>query len=175
MAEEDLETYERVTKIANITTLIGVIASVFLNIWVIISLMSDLFGIDFGEWAREIIEYGWRLPPNWVQQYQSFLTTLQWVLLVTVITDTAVSYRYMVEGEPKVPLSYQRIVSFIGFFCGMWLYLAYHVTAYGLIFFASFVTFTWTMFVKEERAEEEKEEFEPEVWKETASIFNKWW
>ena len=174
MAEEDVETYEKVTKIANITTLIGVITSFFLNIWVIISLMSDLFGVDVGEWAREVIKHGFKLPPDWVQQYQPFLTTLQWILLITVITDTAISYRYMVEGEPRVPLTYLRIVSFVGFFCGMWLYLAYHVTAYGLIFFASFVTFMWTMFVKKEEVEEEEEEFEPEVWKESASVFDFW-
>ena len=172
--EQDLETYERATKIANITTFVGVMVSALLNIWVIISLMTDLLGIDLGEWAREVIKYGFRLPPNWVQQYQPFLYTLQWILLITVITDTAISYRYMVDGEPRVPLTYLRIVSFIGFFCGMWLYLAYHVTAYGLIFFASFVTFMWSMFVKKEEVKEEEEEFEPEVWRETASVFDFW-
>jgi len=163
--EQDLEAYEKATKIANITTFVGVIISILLNFWVIISLMTDLLGIDFGELMREIVKHGWRLPEDWVQQYHPFLYALQWVLLITVITDTAVSYRYMVEGEPRVPLTYLRIVSFVGFFCGMWLYLAYHVTAYGLIFFASFITFMWTMFVKKEEVEEEEEEFEPEVWK----------
>ena len=163
--EQDLEAYEKATKIANITTFVGVIISILLNFWVIISLMTDLLGIDFGELMREIIKHGWRLPEDWVQQYHPFLYALQWVLLITVITDTAVSYKYMDEGEPKVPLSYLRIVSFVGFFCGMWLYLAYHVTAYGLIFFASFITFMWTLFVKEEEKIEEEEEFEPEVWK----------
>ena len=174
MVEDSMEAYERATKIANITTFVGVIVSVFLNIWVIISLMTDLLGIDFGQWAREVIKHGFRLPPNWVQQYQPFLYTLQWILLITVIADTAISYRYMVDGEPRVPLTYLRIVSFIGFFCGMWLYLAYHVTAYGLIFFASFITFMWSMFVKKEEVEEEEKEFEPEVWKETASVFDFW-
>lgn len=173
MVEDSLEAYEKATKIANITTVIGVAISVLLNVWVIISLMTDLLGMDFGEMARHVIEYGWRLPPDWVQQYQPFLTALQWILLVTVIVDTAVSYRFMVDGEPRVPTTYLRIVSFVGFFCGMWLYLAYHVTAYGLIFFASFVTFMWSMFVKKEEVEEEEEEvLEPEVWKETASIFD---
>lgn len=172
--EQDLEAYEKATKIANITTFVGVIISILLNFWVIISLMTDLLGIDFGELMREIVKHGWRLPEDWVQQYHPFLYALQWVLLITVITDTAVSYRYMVEGEPRVPLTYLRIVSFVGFFCGMWLYLAYHVTAYGLIFFASFITFMWTMFVRKEEVEEEEKEFEPEVWKETASVID-WW
>jgi len=171
--QDDLEEYERVTKIANITTVAGTAISILLNIWVIISLMTDLLGIDFGEWARHVIEYGWKLPPDWVQQYQPFLVTLQWILLATVITDTAVSYKYTVDGEPRPPLSYLRLVSFIGFFCGMWLYLAYHIAAYGLIFFASFVTFMWTMFSSVERVEEEEEEeFEPEIWRESASVFD---
>jgi len=175
MEQDSLEAYERATKIANITTFVGVIISILLNFWVIISLMTDLLGIDFGELMREIVKHGWRLPEDWVQQYHPFLYALQWVLLITVITDTAISYKYMVEGEPRVPLTYLRIVSFVGFFCGMWLYLAYHVTAYGLIFFASFITFMWTMFVRKEEVEEEEEEkFEPEVWKETASVID-WW
>jgi len=175
MPEEDaVEEYEKVTRIANITTVVGTIISVLLNIWVIISLMSDLTGIDVGEFAREVIERGWRLPPDWVQQYQPFLYTLQWILLITVITDTAISYRYMVEGEPRVPRAYLKVVSFIGFFCGMWLYLAYHVMAYGIIFFASFVTFSYLMFAgrEEVKEEEEEEEFEPEIWKESASVFD---
>ena len=32
----------------------------------------------------------------------------------------------------------------------------------------------WSMFVKKEEVEEEEKEFEPEVWKETASVFD-WW
>jgi len=166
MEQDSLEAYERATKIANITTFAGTIISVILNVWVIISLMTDLLGINFGEWARQVIEHGWRLPPNWVQQYQPFLTTLQWVLLFTVMTDTVVSLKYSEDGVPRVPMTYLRIVSFIGFFCGMWLYLAYQVVAYGIIFLASFVTFTWSMFRKETVVEEEEEEeFEPEVWK----------
>ena len=175
MANGDLEEYERVHRIAQVTTALGTVLALLLNIWVIISLMTDLLGINIGEWARQIIEHGWRLPEDWVRRYHPFLYTLQWILLVTVIVDTAIAYKYSVEGEPRVPLPYLRIVSFLGFFCGMWLYLAYHVTAYGLIFFASFITFTWSMFVKREEEEEEEEEFEPEVWKETATVSDSWW
>ena len=91
--EQDLEAYEKATKIANITTFVGVIISILLNFWVIISLMTDLLGIDLGELMREIVKHGWRLPEDWVQQYHPFLYALQWVLLITVIKDTAVSYR----------------------------------------------------------------------------------
>ncbi|HDH45033.1 MAG TPA: hypothetical protein ENG66_06565 [Thermococcus sp.] len=174
--EEDatVEEYEKTVRIVNLTTFAGTVISVLLNIWVMISLCSDLLGIDVGEFARKIIEYGWRLPPDWVQQYQPFLYTLQWILFVTVITDTAISYKYMVDGEPRVPRPYLKLVSFIGFFCGMWLYLAYHIMAYGIIFFASFITFTYVMFAEreEEIEEEEEEEFEPEIWKGSASIFD---
>ena len=163
---EDVEEYERIHRIASITSIAGSIIAILLNLWVISSLMSDLLGINLGRWAREVIKHGWKLPPNWVQQYQPFLTTLEWVLLFTMIIDTGISYKYTVEGEPRVPLSYLRIVSFIGFFCGLWLYLAYHVAAYGLIFFASFITFMYSMFAKSEEEEEieEEEEFEPEIW-----------
>ncbi len=174
MEEDTLETYERVTKVANITTYLGTAVSVLLNFWVILSLMTDLLGVDFGEWARKIVEHGWKLPENWVQQYQPFLTMLQWILLFTVIADTSMTFKYSKEGEPRVPRSYLRVVSFIGFFCGMWLYLAYQVVAYGIIFFASFVTFMWTMFARKEEVEEKEEKIEPELWKESASIYG-WW
>lgn len=171
----ELEEYERIERITSITTALGTVIAVLLNFWVIISLMTDLFGIDFGEWARQIIEHGWRLPEDWVQRYQPFLCTLQWILLVTVIMDTVISLKFSVEGEPRVPLPYLRVVSFLGFFCGMWLYLAYHVAAYGLIFFASFVTFMWSMFAREEKEGAEEEEFEPEVWKEAATVSDYFW
>ena len=163
--DDDLEEYERVNKIAQLTTIAGTIISILLNVWVILSLMTELLGINVGTWARMVIEHGWTLPKNWVYKYQPFLYTLQWVLLMTVIVDTVMAYKYSVDGEPKVPLPYLRVVSFIGFFCGMWLYLAYHIVAYGLIFIASFVTFMWSMFVKEEEDEENEEDFSPEIWK----------
>lgn len=167
---EDVEEYERIHKISQLSTVFGTVIALLLNIWVILSLMTDLLGIDVGEWARQVVKYGWKLPPDWVQQYQPFLYTLQWILLVTVITDTIIAQKYSVEGEPRVPLPYLRIVSFLGFFCGMWLYLAYHIAAYGIIFFASLVTLMWSFTRREEAEEVEEDEFEPEIWKESANI-----
>jgi len=164
--QDSLEEYERIEKIERLTTIAGTAISILLNVWVVLSLMSDLLGIDIGEVIHKISEFGWRLPPDWVQKYQPFLYTLQWILLVTVMTDTVISYKFMVEGEPRVPITYLRVVSFIGFFCGLWLYLAYHVVAYGLIFFASTISLMYSMFVKKEEEKEEEEEFESEIWTE---------
>jgi len=172
MEQDSIEQYEKIHKISQYSTLIGTAISILLNIWVALSLMTDLMGIRLGDLIERVSKYGWQLPPDWVQRYQPFLTALQWVLLTAVIVDTGISFKYMQEGEPKVPLTYLRIASFIAFFCGLWLYLAYKVVAYGLIFFAGLVTLCYSLFVKKEEEEEETEEFEGDIWKETASIFD---
>lgn len=173
MERDSLEEYEKMHKITQYTTIIGTILSAIINIWVMLSLMTDILGVDLGEVIDRIAKYGWQLPPDWVVRYQPYLYTMQWILLITVMFDTAISFKYMKEGEPRVPLPYLRLVSFIGFFCGLWLYLAYKVTAYGLIFFAGFVTFMYSMFVKrDEQSVEEEGETESDIWKETASIFD---
>jgi len=174
MEEQDsLEQYEKMHKVAQYTTIISTIASVIINVWVTLSLLTDVLGLNLGEMIDKIAKYGWRLPPDWVVQYQPYLYAMQWILLVTIVIDTGISIRYMRDGEPRVPLPYLRVVSFIGFFTGMWLYLAYKIAAYGLIFFASFVTMMYSLFVKTEEVEEgEESDFESEIWKEAASVFD---
>lgn len=173
MEQDSLEEYEKIHKIAQYTTVIGTILSVIINVWVILSLMTDILGLNLGDVVNKIAKYGWRLPPDWVARYHPYLYTMQWILLIAVIIDTAVSFRYMRNGEPRVPLVYLRVMSFIAFFCGLWLYLAYKVAAYGLIFFAGIITMMYSLFVKgEEQREEEEGEFEPGIWKETVSVFD---
>ena len=174
MEEQDsLEQYEKMHKVAQYTTIISTIASIIINIWVTLSLLTDVLGLNLGDIINKIAKYGWRLPPDWVVQYQPYLYAMQWILLTTITVDMGVSMKYMKDGEPRVPLPYLRVVSFIGFFCGLWLYLAYKVAAYGLIFFASMVTMMYSLFIKtEEEMEEEEEDFESEIWKEAASIFD---
>lgn len=171
--QDSLEEYERIAKISQYATVIGTILSLIINIWVMLSLMTDVLGLDMGQVIENIAKYGWRLPPDWVVKYQPYLYTMQWILLVTVMIDTGISFKYMEDGIPRVPLNYLRVVSFISFFCGMWLYLAYKVMAYGLMFFAGLVVMMYSVFAKsEDKVEEETEEFEPDIWKETASVFD---
>ncbi len=171
--DDFVEEYEKLQRTIKIATIGATVFSILLNIWVALSLMSDVLGIDLGEVYRQIVKYGWRLPPDWVARYQPYLYTMEWILLVTVIVDTAVSAMYTREGIPEVPIPYLRVVSFISFFCGMWLYFAYKVAAYGIIFFAGLLTFSYTFVVKKESEEgEEEEEFESEIWKEAATVFD---
>lgn len=168
--EDTVERYLKEKRVYDLATKLGAIVAMIVNIWVALSLASDLMGIDFGKVVEEIAKYGWRLPPDWVVKWHPYLYAMQWILFVVVVIDTALATTiFSKEGVPEPPAQYLMVVSAIGVFCGLWLYLAYKMLIHGYIFFASFVTLMYVLFTKKPgEVGEIEEEFEPDIWKETA-------
>lgn len=141
----EVEEYERVATITKHATTISTVVAIILNFWVVLSLLTDTLKIDLGKTVEDIVKHGWRLPPDWVQQYEFELSIMQWILLIAVIFDTGFSFSRMKGDKLDVSPKYLIPMSLIGMNCGLWLYLAYSVLAYGLIFFASMLTFVFAI------------------------------
>lgn len=141
----EVDEYERIATITKNASAISTLIAILLNFWVVLSLLTDTLRIDLGKAVEEVVKYGWKLPPDWVQQYQFELNVMQWILLIAVVLDTGYSFSRMKGEKLEVSPKYLIPMSLIGMNCGFWLYLAFSVLAYGLIFFASMLTFAFAI------------------------------
>lgn len=129
MAFEDFEEVERTTKII---TAVASILTVLINIWMILSLASDLFKFNLQKIIEEISEYGWRLPPEWVEAHRAEIDMLMMLLLIILLIDTLM-YTVYSSRKQELPLMYRIAVSAVEAPIALILYLA--GLPYGIFFF----------------------------------------
>ena len=83
----EVEDVEALTKLMSVLSMLAII---LINVWMILSIASDLFYIDVGKVIEEISEYGWRLPPDWVEAHRAEIDLLLMVLLIILLIDTSI-------------------------------------------------------------------------------------
>jgi len=103
---------EEIEKITGIVAVLSTVLIVLVNLWMIISIASDLFKFDLGKVIEEISEYGWRLPPEWVEAHRAEIDFLLMLLLIILLIDTLMYTLYSVRKE-ELPLGYRVAISAI--------------------------------------------------------------
>ena len=143
MAFEDFEEVERTTKII---TAVASILTVLINVWMILSLASDLFKFNLQKIIEEISEYGWRLPPEWVEAHRAEIDMLMMLLLIILLIDTLM-YSIYSSRKQELPLVYRIAVSAVEAPIALILYLA--GLPYGIFFFFAVGALAVTVIKKE--------------------------
>jgi len=143
MAFEDFEEVERTTKII---TAVASILTVLINVWMILSLASDLFKFNLQKIIEEISEYGWRLPPEWVEAHRAEIDMLMMLLLILLLIDTLM-YTVYSSRKQELPLAYRIAVSAVEAPIALILYLA--GLPYGIFFFFAAGALAVTVIKKE--------------------------
>jgi hypothetical protein len=143
MAFEDFEEVERTTKII---TAVASILTVLINVWMILSLASDLFKFNLQKIIEEISEYGWRLPPEWVEAHRAEIDMLMMLLLIILLIDTLM-YTVYSSRKQELPLMYRIAVSAVEAPIALILYLA--GLPYGIFFFFAVGALAVTVIKKE--------------------------
>lgn len=143
MAFEDFEEVERTTKII---TAVASILTVLINVWMILSLASDLFKFNLQKIIEEISEYGWRLPPEWVVAHRAEIDMLMMLLLIILLIDTLM-YTVYSSRKQELPLMYRIAVSAVEAPIALILYLA--GLPYGIFFFFAVGALAVTVIKKE--------------------------
>jgi hypothetical protein len=143
MAFEDFEEVERTTKII---TAVASILTVLINVWMILSLASDLFKFNLQKIIEEISEYGWRLPPEWVEAHRAEIDMLMMLLLIILLIDTLM-YTVYSSRKQELPLAYRIAVSAVEAPIALILYLA--GLPYGIFFFFAAGALAVTVIKKE--------------------------
>jgi len=143
MAFEDFEEIERTTKMV---TAVASILTVLINVWMILSLASDLFKFNLQKIIEEISEYGWRLPPEWVEAHRAEIDMLMMLLLIILLIDTLM-YTVYSSRKQELPLAYRIAVSAVEAPIALILYLA--GLPYGIFFFFAVGALAVTVIKKE--------------------------
>jgi hypothetical protein len=143
MAFEDFEEIEKTTKII---TAVASILTVLINVWMILSLASDLFKFNLQKIIEEISEYGWRLPPEWVEAHRAEIDMLMMLLLIILLIDTLM-YTVYSSRKQELPLMYRIAVSAVEAPIALILYLA--GLPYGIFFFFAVGALAVTVIKKE--------------------------
>jgi hypothetical protein len=143
MAFEDFEEIERTTKMV---TAVASILTVLINVWMILSLTSDLFKFNLQKIIEEISEYGWRLPPEWVEAHRAEIDMLMMLLLIILLIDTLM-YTVYSSRKQELPLMYRIAVSAVEAPIALILYLA--GLPYGIFFFFAVGALAVTVIKKE--------------------------
>jgi hypothetical protein len=143
MAFGDFEDVERTTKII---TAVASILTVLINVWMILSLASDLFKFNLQKIIEEISEYGWRLPPEWVEAHRAEIDMLMMLLLIILLVDTLM-YTVYSSRKQELPLMYRVAVSAVEAPIALILYLA--GLPYGIFFFFAAGALAVTVIKKE--------------------------
>ena len=143
MVFEDFEEVERTTKIV---TAVASILTVLINVWMILSLASDLFKFNLQKIIEEISEYGWRLPPEWVEAHRAEIDMLMMLLLIILLIDTLM-YTVYSSRKQELPFMYRIAVSAVEAPIALILYLA--GLPYGIFFFFAVGALAVTVIKKE--------------------------
>jgi len=104
--------FDEAEKITGIVAVFSTILIVLINVWMIISIASDLFKFDVGQIIEEISEYGWRLPPEWVETHRAEIDFLLMLLLIILLIDTLM-YTLYTTRKHELPFAYRAVISAI--------------------------------------------------------------
>jgi len=119
-----------------------------LSLWLLVSMMGDLLGVNVFELARQLVLRPWVIPVEWIELYYPVWYAMQWCLLILMLADQVFTMRYYSVGRKMPPASYVRWMSLAIFLISFWLALLFHYSTFVLISVFSAISFSYTMFVK---------------------------
>jgi len=124
-----------------------------LSLWLLVTMMGDLMGINVFELARQLVFRPWVIPEEWIVMYYPLWYAMEWALLILMLADQVFTMRYYSVGRRRPPMGYVRWMSLAIFLISFWLALLFHHTTFIIIVIFSSITFSYAMFVR--RGEEE--------------------
>ena len=119
-----------------------------LSLWLLISMMGDLLGINVLELARQFVFRPWVIPKEWIELYYPVWYAMEWALLILMLADQVFTMRYYSEGQRMPPMRYVRWMSLAIFIISFWLALLFHYMTFVIIAVFSSISFSYAMFIK---------------------------
>jgi len=127
---------------------ISMLVGNLLSLWLLVTMMGDLLGINVFELARQLILRPWVIPEEWIELYYPVWYAMEWALLILMMADQVFTMRYYSTGERMPPPSYVRWMSLAIFIISFWLALLFRYATFILIAIFSSISFSYTMFVR---------------------------
>jgi len=127
---------------------ISMLVGNLLSLWLLVSMMGDLLGVNVFELARQLILRPWVIPEEWIELYYPVWYAMEWALLILMMADQVFTMRYYSMGERMPPPSYVRWMSLAIFIISFWLALLFRYATFILIAIFSSISFSYTMFVR---------------------------
>lgn len=141
MAEERFEEIERkLTQVERIANMVSLVLTSLLTL----SLLSDILGIGFAELVQKVVTLPWAIPVETIAQYYWLWYSLEAALLIMLIADQAVMYRFMAKDiEP--PRTYVLYMNLAMFLLSFWLGLVIRTATLLVIAFLSSFSLIYTL------------------------------
>jgi hypothetical protein len=141
LAEERFEELEKrlsqAEKIANIV-------SFMLTSLLVLSMLSDVLGISFAELVHRVATLPWVVPVEIVEQYYWLWYSLEALLLILLIVDQAITYRFLAKNiEP--PRTYVLYMNLVMFLLSFWLGLIIRTGTLLVVAFLSSFSLIYTL------------------------------
>lgn len=141
LAEERFEEIER--KLTQVEKIANIVSLMFTSL-LTLSLLSDVLGISFAELVQKIVTLPWVIPVEIIVQYYWLWYSLEVVLLIMLIVDQVVMYRFLAKNiEP--PRTYVLYMNTAMFLISFWLALILRTGTLTLIAFLSSFTLIYTL------------------------------
>jgi len=121
-----------------------------LSLWLLVSMMGDLLGVNVFELAKQLVFRPWVIPEEWITLYYPVWYAMQWALLILMLSDQVFTMKYYSTGQKMPPATYERWMSFAIFVVSFWLSLLFHYATFIVITIFSSIAFSYTMFIRRE-------------------------
>lgn len=139
-----------IDRILVISEKISNILSSLLSVLLIVQMFGDLLGINIFETMRLVISRPWYIPVEWIEMYYPLWYSMEWILLILMLSDQIFTMRYMQFNKTLPPPAYERWISLAMFFISFWLAMLFRYMTFTLIAIFSAISFSYTMFIKKE-------------------------
>lgn len=141
MSEERFEELERrLTQIERIANVVSFVITALLTL----SLLSDVLGINFAELIHRIVTIPWVIPIEVIAQYYWLWYTLEVVLVILLIVDQIVTYRF-ISKDLEPPRNFVLYMNLTMFLISFWLALILRTATMILIAFLTSFTVVYTL------------------------------
>jgi hypothetical protein len=142
LAEE--ERFEDIEKKLSYIEKVSNVVSLMVTSLLTLSLLSDVLGISFAELVQKIVTLPWVIPIEIIVQYYWLWYTLEVVLLILLIVDQVVTYRFLARNvEP--PRSFVLYMNLTMFLISFWLALVLRTGTLMLISFLTSFSVVYTL------------------------------
>ena len=119
-----------------------------LSLWLLVSMMGDLLGVNVLELARQLVFRPWVIPEEWIELYYPVWFTMEWALLILMLVDQVYTMSYYSKEHKMPSMRYVRWMSLAVFIISFWLALLFHYTTFVVITIFSSISFSYAMFIK---------------------------
>jgi len=119
-----------------------------LSLWLLVSMMGDLLGVNVFELAKQLVLRPWVIPKEWIELYYPVWYAMEWALLILMMSDQVYTMRYYSAGHRMPPTNYVRWMSLAIFIVSFWLALLFHYTTFVVIAIFSSISFSYSMFIR---------------------------